>query len=279
MKPAGFRYARPRTLEEAIALLSASEGKGTLIAGGQSLLPLLNLRLIRPTVLVDLALAAELRVLAREGDDLVIGAGVTQRTAETSDLVRDACPLVPYALQHVGHLSTRTRGTIGGSLAHADPSAELPGVAVALDARLVAVGPRGRRTIAARDFFLAPHQTALGDDEVLIEVRLPVLAETRCAFLEAGRRSGAFETVGVAAVVRIADGGQVAEARFAATGVGATPLRLSSAEEAARESGLGPTECALIAEAAVQDAQRSDGTVRHRVVGALISRALREVAA
>ena len=260
-----------------IALLAASEGEAKLIAGGQSLLPLLNMRLVRPAVLVDLALVAELQVLAVDGEELVFGAGVTQRTAEASALVREACPLVPHALRHVGHLSTRTRGTIGGSLAHADPSAELPGVAVALDARLVAVGPRGPRTIPAQDFFVAPHQTALEHDEVLAEVRLPVLVETRCAFLEAGRRSSLSAPVGVAAAVSIADG-RVVEARLAATGVGATPLRLTSAEQVARGSGIGHADRAAIAEAAVLDAQVSNRSFRDRVVGALVSRALREVA-
>jgi aerobic carbon-monoxide dehydrogenase medium subunit len=278
VKPAPFRYARPGTLAEAIALLGASPGETKLLAGGQSLLPLLNMRLVRPAVLVDLALVAELQVLAREGDELVIGAGITQRTAETSALVRDACALVPHALRHVGHLATRTRGTIGGSLAHADPRAQLPGVAVALDARLVAVGPRGRRVIAAGDFFAGPHETALHHDEVLTEVRLPVLAGTRCAFREAGRRSSASAAVGVAAAVRIADEGRVAEARFAATGVGPTPLRLSSAEELARGSGLGQADRVAIAEAGISDAQDADPTSRARVVGALLSRALGEVA-
>jgi carbon-monoxide dehydrogenase medium subunit len=278
LKPAAFRYARPGTLEEAVGLLAKSDGEAKLLAGGQSLLPLLNLRLVRPALVVDLALVPELAVLAREGDELVVGAGVTQRVAETSKLVREACPLVPHALRHVGYLSTRTRGTVGGSLAHAHPSAELPAVAVALDARLVAVGPRGRRVIAARDFFLAPHATALGGDEVLTEVRLPVLPGSRCAFGEAGRMSGALGTVGVAAAVRVVDG-RVAEARLAATGVGDTPLRLASAEQAARGGGLGQAERTAIAEAAARDTREAGGSGRDRVVGALVARALREAAA
>ena len=283
MKPATFRYARPETLEEAVALLAASEGEGRLIAGGQSLLPMLNMRLARPAVLIDVALVAELQVLARERDELVIGAGVRQRTAETSAVVLEGCPLVPLALRYVGHLQIRNRGTIGGSLAHADPTAELPGVAVALDAALVAVSPRGRRIIAARDFFLGPRTTALNDDEVLTEMRLPVLSATRYAFLEVARRSFGLAIAGVAAAVRFEEDGRVAQARLAAIGVGAAPLRLSSAEEAARDGDLGPAERARIAAAAVEDTERLNGAgrdaaYRRRVVGALLSRALAEVA-
>jgi carbon-monoxide dehydrogenase medium subunit len=283
MKPAPFRYARPRTLDEAVALLAASEGGGKLIAGGQSLLPLLNMRLARPAVLIDVGLVAELQVLARERDELVIGAGVRQRTAETSPVVREGCPLIPLALRYVGYVQIRNRGTIGGSLAHADPCAELPGVAVALDAALVAVSPRGRRIIAARDFFLGPHATALDEDEVLTEVRLPVLSIARYAFVEVARRSAGAAIAGVAAAVRVVEGGRVAEARLAAIGVGPAPLRLPSAEDLARDSGLEPAERARIAAAAVEDTERLNGTgrdaaYRRRLVGALVCRALAEVA-
>jgi CO/xanthine dehydrogenase FAD-binding subunit len=257
MKPAPFRYARPRTLDGVLALLADSGGGAKLLAGGQSLLPLLNLRLERPSVLIDLALVEELQVIARDGDELVIGSGVRQRTAETSSVVRTGCPLIGLALRYVGHVQTRSRGTIGGSLAHADPDAELPAVAVALDAVLVAAGPRGRRAIAARDFFRGAYATALADDEVLTELRLPVRPELRYAFVEVARPVAA-----VAAAVRLVDGA-VAEARLAAIGAAAGPLRLTAAEDAARDG----VDAAAAA------------TEGGRVIAALVSRALKELAA
>jgi carbon-monoxide dehydrogenase medium subunit len=272
MKPATFRYARPTTLEEVVAALVAGD-EGRLIAGGQSLLPLLNMRVVRPAVLIDVALVPELHVLAREGDELVVGAGVRQRTAETSTLVRDACPLLPFALRHVGFVATRSRGTIGGSLAHADPAAQLSGVALALDAVLVAVGPRGRRTIAAHDFFYGPHATALGRDEVLTEMRLPIRPAARHAFLEVARRSGGAAAAGIAAAVQLDDNGRVVEAALAAVGVADTPLRLTMAEQAARGGARGPA----VAAAAVEDV--GGASYRSRVVGALVSRALDRMAA
>jgi CO/xanthine dehydrogenase FAD-binding subunit len=283
MKPAHFRYARPRTLEDILALLAACRGEAKLLAGGQSLLPMLNMRLARPAVLIDLALVTELQVLAREGDELVVGAGVRQRSAETSTVVRDSCPLLPLALRYVGHLQTRNRGTIGGSLVHADPAAELPGVAVALDASLVAVGPGGRRIIAARDFFLGPYTTGLGADEVLTEMRLPVLSDVRYAFLEVAQRSAGPAIVGVAAAVKLSDGRKVAKAQLAAVGVSSSPLRLTWAEEAARDTDLGPADRARIAAAAVEQAEETNGQgldagYRCRVMSALVSQALAEVA-
>jgi carbon-monoxide dehydrogenase medium subunit len=281
MKPAPFRYARPETLAEVVALLTTHGGEATLLAGGQSLLPMLNLRLARPALLIDLALVAELRVLVCERDELVIGAGVRQRKAETSVEVNDACRLIGLALHYVGHVQTRSRGTIGGSLAYADPNAELPGVAVALDAELVAVGPRGRRSIAARDFFLGAYSTALDEDEVLTEVRVPVLPDTRYAFLEVGRRSRDAAVVGIAAAV-CADNGAVSHARIAAIGVDTAPRRLTSAEEATLDGGLGRANRARIAAAAVEDLEPATDAGRHaayrrRVIGTLVSRALAEV--
>lgn len=283
MKPAPFRYARPETLEEVVALLESFRENAALIAGGQSLLPMLNMRLRRPKVLIDVALVAELQVLERKQDELVIGAGVRQRTAETSAVVRDACPLMALALPYVGHVQTRHRGTIGGSLAYADPDAELPGVVVALDARLVAVGPQGRRIIRGGDFFLGPYATALGESEVLTEVRLPVRTDRRYAYLEVGHRSRDFPITGVAAAVRVQNR-LVAHARLVVIGVGGTPLRLISAEEAARNSSLGAAERARIAAAGVEDVElpdrtRGDAAHRRRIVRTLVSRALAEIAA
>ena len=277
MKPTAFRYARPGTLADTLDLLAASGGEAMLLAGGQSLLPLLNLRQLRPAILVDLALVPDLQVLARDGDELVIGAGVRQRIAETSPIVREACPLLPRALRYVGHVQTRTRGTVGGSLAFAHPAAELAGVAVALEATLAASSRRGRRVIAAHDFFLGPHTTALERDEVLTEVRLPVRPGWKYAFVEVGRSSGDFGVVGVAAALQLSAAERIAEARLVAIGATGTPLRLRAAEEAAR-GPLGPAGPARIAAAAVEDAEGSSRYHR-RLVGTLVSRAVAEAAA
>jgi CO/xanthine dehydrogenase FAD-binding subunit len=219
MKPAPFAYARPRTLDEAVALLDDHRGEAKLLAGGQSLLPLLNMRVIRPNVLVDLGLVEELQVVARQNGELVLGAGVRQRDAETSELVHDACPLIRRALRHVGHVQTRTRGTIGGSLAHAEPTAELPAVAVVLEASLVAIGPAGQRTIPAKDFFVGRNTTALDATEVLTELRVPVQEDARYGFAESAR--------GDIALAAAAIGGGV---RLVVAGVAETPIRVTADE-------------------------------------------------
>jgi carbon-monoxide dehydrogenase medium subunit len=283
VKPPRFDYSRPQTLARATELLAASEGEGKLLAGGQSLMPLLNMRLAEPTVLIDLELVEELREVRRDGDVLAIGAGVRQRVAERSPLVRECCPLVPQALKHVGHVQIRNRGTIGGSIAHADATAELPAVALALDAELVATSVRGTRTIAARDFFLGPYSTTLEEDEVLTEVRLPILADARTAFLEVARRNGDFALAGLAAAVRFAPGtATVVEARLAAVGFGGAPVRLTAAEAslANRELGAGAIDAAA-SEARVE--LRAGGTAteesqyRSDLVATLVRRALVEV--
>jgi carbon-monoxide dehydrogenase medium subunit len=228
MKPAPFRYVRPETLGEAIDLLSSSQGEAKALAGGQSLVPLLNLRLARPALLVDIGFIPELKVLARAGEELVIGAGVRQHDAERSDLVREACALLPLALRYVGHVQTRHRGTIGGSLAHADPGAELPAVAVAVDASFVAVGPTGERLISAREFFRDAFRTALNADELLTEIRVPIRPGTRYAFLE----------VAGPELVAVAAAATPSETRLAAIGLGPTPLRLTKAGETERAGDL-----------------------------------------
>jgi carbon-monoxide dehydrogenase medium subunit len=285
VKPPRFEYARPATLAAAAELLAASDGDGKLLAGGQSLMPLLNMRLAAPAVLVDLALVDELQELRRDGDVLVIGAGVRQRTAERSQLVADACPLVAQALRHVGHVQIRNRGTIGGSIAHADPTAELPAVALALDAELVATSVRGARTIAARDFFAGPYTTRLEEDEVLTEVRLPVLAGARTAFQEVARRNGDFALAGVAAVVRFEGGSAtVAEARLAAVGATGAPVRLAGAEAslAGRElddAAIAAAEQAARAELEAGGGGTAEGPYRRHLAASLVARALGEVRA
>ena len=279
MKPPPFRYARPETLAETHELLATWSDRATLLAGGQSLLPLLNLRRVRPAVLIDLALVPELQVLSRDADALVLGAGVRQRTAETSPLVRETCPLLPTALRYVGHVQTRNRGTLGGSLAFAHPTAELAAAAVALEATVVAESRRGRRAIDVGEFFLAPHRTALAEDEVLTELRVPLRPATGSAFVE--MTVAGVGVMGVAAVVQ-ADEGRIADARLAAVGLAGTPLRLAAAEEAARDSTLDPGARARIAAAVESDAGPATGrneAFRRRLVGTLVVRALAKAAA
>ena len=291
MKPPRFDYARPASLDEAVALLAASEGDGKPLGGGQSLIPMLNMRFpmlnmrfAMPATLIDLALVPELQGIARTDDGrLAIGAGVRHRTAETAPLVREACPLLAQALHHVGHVQIRNRGTVGGSLAHADPNAELPTVAVALDAELVARGPGGERAIPAAEFFLGPYTTALEEDEILREVRLPALDGWRTRFQEVARRNGDFALAAVAAAVRT-EGGAVAEARLACVSGGAGPTRLHAAEAALAGGALGPEACAA-AGAAARAQLAADGDddpeqdYRRALVETLVARALEEVAA
>jgi carbon-monoxide dehydrogenase medium subunit len=283
LKPPPFLYARPATLPEALDLLTEEDAK--VLAGGQSFVPLLNLRLARPATVVDVALLRELHPLTADGEVLVLGAGVRQRAAETSELVQRMCPLIPKALRMVGHLQTRTRGTFGGSLVHADPAAELPAVALVAAAELVAVSRRGSRTIPADEFFLGPFMSALAEDELLVEVRIPKQAWTHTFFRELTRRAGDFAVAGIAGGVRLVDGARspVADVRLAALGVGGTPLRLRAAEDELRDRPLTPDTVAAAARAAAAEVDPSadaeaDASYRREIVRVLVSRVLSEAA-
>src|SRR5689334_16662872 len=175
MIPVAFDYLRPSTVEDAIAALTDAGDEGKVLAGGQSLLPVLRLRLAAPTVLVDLGGMPQLRGIRDDGDALVIGAMTTHDEVSSSPVVREHAPLLAQAARTVGDRQVRHRGTLGGSLAHADPAADLPTVAVALDASYVVVGPAGRRTVSAVDFGVDLFTTALAADEILVEVRVPKL--------------------------------------------------------------------------------------------------------
>ncbi len=231
MKPVDFELHRPETLSEAIALLAEHGEEGKVLAGGQSLVPLLNFRLARPEHLIDLGRIASLSTIRRTPQRLTIGAMVTHAQAERSTAVAQGAPLMARAFPHIAHQAIRARGTVGGSIAHGDPAAELTAVAVALEATMVAVGPRGTREIPARDFFLANLVTALEHDEVLTEVRIvPPAGPTGAAFEEVARRQGDFALVGAGAQVRLAQDGTIADIRICLTGVSATPHRALEAE-------------------------------------------------
>lgn len=231
MKPAPFAYHDPRTLAEVLGLLQQHGENAKLLAGGQSLIPILNMRLARPGVLIDLNRVAELNYIRAEGAELAIGAMTRHAMVEKSPLVAQRQPLLAEAVQHVGHFQIRNRGTIGGSLAHADPAAELPAVVACLDGRLVITGPGGARSVGWEDFFVMYFTTCIQPGELLTEVRVPLLPPgTGYAFVELARRHGDFALVGVACTLALASSGRIGEARLALTGVGVTPVRARAAE-------------------------------------------------
>jgi CO/xanthine dehydrogenase FAD-binding subunit len=230
MKPPPFDYVAPRSVDEAVAALARGGAEAKLLAGGQSLLPLLNFRLARPGLLVDLNRIAELAYVTQRDGGVAIGAMTRQARVERDQLLAHSQPLLSEAMRWVGHPAIRSRGTIGGSLAHADPAAELPAVAVCLDAQLSIIGPRGRRSIPAGDFFLGYLSTVLEPDEILLETWLPALAPcTGQAWLEFARRHGDFALAGVAVSLCLR-GERVETARIVLTGVGGTPVRAREAE-------------------------------------------------
>ena len=231
MKPSRFEYFAPSTLEECVELLGRYGDDAKVLAGGQSLVPLMNLRLAAPEVLIDINRVDGLSFVRREDDVLVFGATTSHHEVATSELVRGDLPMLAEAAGHIGYPAIRYRGTIGGSLAHADPVSEIPCVAVALDAELVAVSSRGRRTIPATEFFVSYFTSALRADELLVEIRFArTPAVARWAFVEFARKSGDFAVAAVAAELRL-DGDGVASARIGLGGIGGTPLRALAAEE------------------------------------------------
>jgi carbon-monoxide dehydrogenase medium subunit len=238
MKPPVFDYHAPTTVEEAIALLGRYGGEAKLLAGGQSLMPLLNFRLSRPAAIVDLNTIPSLAYIREEDGEIRFGAMTRQRTIEFSDVVRRRVPLLTEATALVAHLPIRTRGTIGGSLAHADPSAEYPAVLTALAGSVVVRGPRGERTLGPAELFQGYLTTTLQPDEVLVEVRLPAMpAGAGFAFEEFSRRHGDFAIIGIAAML-VRDGERCRTARLATAGAGPVPVRLRSAEEILERDGL-----------------------------------------
>jgi len=234
MKPAPFDYYVPETLQQAVALLARFEEEGVeakILAGGQSLLPMLSIRVARPDVLVDLRKLRQLDYIRDEGDTIAIGAMTSKRAAEDSALLRSRQPLFHEATMNIGHRPIRSQGTVGGSFAHADPAAEYPAAAIALDMQMKAVGPDGERTIGARDFFVTYLTTDLAATEILTEVRMPVLAPgTGWSFREVSRRKGDFALAGAGVLVALA-GGRVSSARIVVFGVNATAVRLAQAEQ------------------------------------------------
>jgi CO/xanthine dehydrogenase FAD-binding subunit len=231
MKPAKFEYVLPSTVDAAVEALIAANGEGKVLAGGQSLLPLLNFRMARPAVLVDLNGIKDLSYIEeRDGDRVAIGALTRHRELEQSPLIASKLPVMAAAMRHVAHLAIRNRGTIGGSLSHADPAAELPMLSVFYDAGISVQGPAGRRTIAAEEFFVDALTSCLEPEEIVVEIEFPRLEHDGWAFEEVARRFGDFALASIAVSVRRGPSG-LTDARVAVMGVADTPLRLREAEQ------------------------------------------------
>jgi len=231
MIPPAFEYARPASVDEAVRTLADAGEDAKVLAGGQSLLPLLRLRLAFPELVVDVGRIPELRGIHEDEGTLIIGAMTTHHDIIHDPRVRRHAGLLAAATATVADPAVRHRGTLGGSLAHADPAGDLPAVILALDATLIAVGPRGRRAIPAREFFVDYLQTALRPDELLVEVEIPTTDEWGFHYEKFQRVAQAWAVVGVAALVRRSNG-HIAEARIGLTNMGATPLRATATEEA-----------------------------------------------
>ena len=232
MKPAKFKYIAPNSPEEVVGHLAGYQGEARCLSGGQSLLPLMNFRLIRPEALIDLNRCPGLDYLRQEEGRLVIGPMTTQTTVEYSDLVKSCCPLISKTMIYLGSPTIRNRGTIGGTLAHADRTAELPAVALALEAELIAQNPDGVRSIPAENFFRGDLSTDLRTDEMLREICFPVSpACSLSAFTEATNRHHDLALAGVAVHLELAEDGTVTKARIVCNGIGPSPIRLKRVEQ------------------------------------------------
>jgi carbon-monoxide dehydrogenase medium subunit len=277
MKPPLFRYEAPRTLRDAVAVL-ASDPDAMVLAGGQSLVPAMNFRVATPSLLVDIQHVEGLKGIAIEGDTIVIKAMTRHRELELDPEVRRVNPLIAETMQHVAHVPIRNRGTVVGSLCHADPSAEMPLLFVLLDGTLVATSPVGTRHIAAADFFQSFLTTSRRQDEIVVEARLPALpVGAGFAFDEVTRRHGDFALVGIGCVLSLDGSGRVQNIRLAACGISDRPVRLKAAEAALNGSLLAAGDLAAAARASADAVTQTDDmntsmSYRRRVLSGLIQR-------
>ena len=279
MKPPQFEYHAPASVGEAVALLQRYGGEARVLAGGQSLVPMMNFRIAAPAALIDLNRIAALAFIAEDGETVRIGAMTRQRAAEFAPLVADRLPLLREGLGWVAHLPIRSRGTIGGSIAHADPAAELPMLLQALDGSVVAQGPQGERHIAAGDLFVAPLETSLAADEIVTEVRFAAMPPgASYAVEEFARRKGDFAIAAIAALV-VRDGERCTRARLATAGVGPVSVRLRAAEAVIEQQGLGDAAIAAAAAKAAELVEpmtdlHGSADYRRHLTGVLTRRAL-----
>lgn len=280
MKAAPFALCTPAGIDEAIACLTEHGDDASVLAGGQSLLPLMAMRRQSPAVLVDLRRLADLNHITVGDASVAIGAMTRQRTVERNSAVAASFQLLALAIPQIAHVTVRNQGTIGGSIAHADPSAELPTVALAMDATMVVCGPKGTRAIPAAEFFVGPHRNAMATDELLTDITFPLdPARSGWAFEEISRRPGDVAIVGVATMVRLDSGGRIAETRIAMSSVAPTPIRATGAETML--TGHSPSTelfaAAAAAAAAVTEPPtdlNGTGAYRRHVAAVLVRRAL-----
>ena len=281
MKPARFDYYDPRTFEEGVEVLASAGTESKVMAGGQSLMPLMNMRLVRPAVVVDINRVEGASYVKPWEGGVAVGATTRQRSLEWDGLVAERLPILQTAARHIGHTQIRSRGTICGSIAHADPAAELPALALALDAEMEVQSKRGKRTVAAADFFVDYLTTSLEPDEILVETRFRGSpAHMAWAFLEVSRRHGDFAMVGIVAGLALEPrGNAISDARLTYFGVSGTPVRCRDVEVAL--TGQQPGEGAFASAAAdiqplldPSDDVHASAAYRRSVAGVLTQRAL-----
>jgi len=279
MKPAQFDYVVAESVDAAVAALAEGGGEAKIIAGGQSLVPMLNFRLLRPSVLIDINRISGLACITERENAIGVGALVRHHQLETSPVMARHLPVLSHAMTHVAHLAIRNRGTIGGSLSHADPAAELPMMALLLDAELHVASPAGRRTVAAQDFFLGALTVDLAADELVTEIVFPKLPpRTGWGFLEVARRGGDFALAAAAATLTVS-AGEITQARIAMIGAGETARRATEAEALLIGRALEPALLDAVMHAARTGIEPStdlhaSADYRRRLVGVLVSRAL-----
>jgi aerobic carbon-monoxide dehydrogenase medium subunit len=268
VKPAPFAYKKAHSLDEAIALLGEKDAR--LLAGGQSLIATLNMRLSAPSLLIDINNLHGLNSISEKNGAIEIGALARHAQAERSDVIAKHAPLIALAMPYIGHPAIRNRGTLGGSIAFADPAAELPACLLALDGEVEAAGPKGRRTIKAADFFKGLFETALAPQEVLTAIRVPAADKgARVGFAELARRHGDYAIVGLAASAR-ADGKGLSDVRLAYFGVGNTPMRAKKAEAALARGDIDAAVEALDLEP--HDDVQATARVKKHLAGVLLRR-------
>ena len=285
MKLPPFAYACPTTLPEAIELLASHDGDAKAIAGGQSLVPMLAFRLAQPTLLVDLRKLADLRGIRISDAGVTLGAMVRWRDIEDDERLETAHPLLKAAIAHVAHYQIRNRGTVGGSIAHADPAAEMPGIAITCDAEIAVVGKSGAHVIQAADFFQGALTTALTPDEIIVEIRLPAWpAGRRWGFQEFARRRGDFAMAAAAVFYDQDARGKARNAHVGVIGVGDRPLRLTAVEdvlngESIDEATIAKADAATSAAVDPQDDIHASAAYRRSLVGTMVERALKSASA
>ncbi len=279
MKPAPFSYTKAHTLKQAVTLLAKHKDDARLLAGGQSLIATLNMRLSAPSLLIDINGIKGLDGIAKKGKFIEIGALARHTQVERSALIASHAPLIALAMPHIGHPAIRNRGTFGGSIAFADPAAELPACLLALGGEIDITGPKGKRKVKADAFFKGLFETALGPQDVLTAIRIPAASkDSRVGFAELARRHGDYAIVGLAACAR-ADGkgnnSRLADVRLAFFGVGATPLRAKKAEAALASGNVDAAVAALDLEP--QDDVQASAAVKKHLAGVLLRRVAKQL--